>query len=47
MPVAGASSPDRCNLFNGRDSDIDDTVVVDVTAAGSKVYDVGAFETPA
>ena len=44
MPVAGASSLDRCNLLAGHTSDIDDTTVIDVAPAGPNDYDVGAFE---
>ncbi|GIH05479.1 hypothetical protein Rhe02_35460 [Rhizocola hellebori] len=44
MPVAGASSLDRCNLLSGHATDIDDTAVIDVAPAGGNDYDVGAFE---
>ena len=44
MPVAGASSLDRCNLLGGHSADIDGTLVLDVAPAGPRDYDVGAFE---
>lgn len=44
MPVAGASSLDRCNLLAGHTADIDGTLVLDVAPAGPRDYDVGAFE---